>query len=283
MVAVLFKDLAKTAENVLKDDYDFSRKLKIKSKASNGVSFTTEGALNANKSILAKVSGGFTHDTSGVVFKKLQITTQGRVVTEAELPNVLTEGLKLTFKLEDGSVAKNTSAKQVGVLGAEYKQNKFSFNSEADFVSNTVSAAAVLTQEGFAVGGQTAFNVDKSAIVQHNVGVSYTGTDYVTALVTKKNFAALQASFHHHLSHNTVYAATLDYDLKSASNTLLVGGRYKADADTTYCGKIDSEGFLSLASIQKVRPYVTLTTSVHVDAKNFEGDSHKFGLGLTLG
>lgn len=282
MVA-LFKDLASTAENVLRDDYDFSRKLKIKSKASNGVSFTTEGALNTNKSILAKVSGGFTHNASGVVFKKLQITTQGRVLTEAELPNVFTEGLKLTFKIEDGSIAKNTSAKLVGVLGAEYKQRNFAFNTDADFVTNTVSAAAVLSQNGFAVGGQTAFNVDKSAIVQHNVGASYTGADYVTTLVTKKNLAAVQASFHHHLSHHTVYAAVLDYDLKSASNTLVVGGRYKVDNDTTYCGKINSEGFLSLASIQRVRPYVTLTTSVHVDAKNFEGDSHKFGLGLTLG
>lgn len=247
------------------------------------MSFTTEGALNTNKSILAKVSGGFTHNASGVVFKKLQITTQGRVLTEAELPNVFTEGLKLTFKIEDGSIAKNTSAKLVGVLGAEYKQRNFAFNTDADFVTNTVSAAAVLSQNGFAVGGQTAFNVDKSAIVQHNVGASYTGADYVTTLVTKKNLAAVQASFHHHLSHHTVYAAVLDYDLKSASNTLVVGGRYKVDNDTTYCGKINSEGFLSLASIQRVRPYVTLTTSVHVDAKNFEGDSHKFGLGLTLG
>ncbi|CAI5710701.1 unnamed protein product [Peronospora effusa] len=282
-MVVLFKDLAKTAENVLRDDYDFSRTLKIKSKASNGVSFTTEGALSGNKSIVAKVSGGFTHNASGVVFKKLQITTQGRLITEAELPNVVTEGLKLTFKLEDGSVAKNTSAKQVGVLGAEYKQKNLAVNLEADFVSNTVLAAAVFSQGGFAVGGQTAFNVDKSAIVQHNVGVSFTGMDFVTSFVTKKNLAAVQASFHHHLSHKTVYAAVLDYDLKSASNTLVVGGRYKADNDTTYCGKIDSEGFLSLASIQRVRPYVTLTTSVHVDAKNFEGDSHKFGLGLTLG
>uniref|UniRef100_M4C016 Voltage-dependent anion-selective channel protein n=1 Tax=Hyaloperonospora arabidopsidis (strain Emoy2) TaxID=559515 RepID=M4C016_HYAAE len=282
-MVVQYKDLAKTAENVLRDDYDFSRKLKIKSTASNGVSFTTEGALSGSKSILAKVSSGFTHGASGVVFKKLQITTQGRVITEAELPNVLTEGLKLTFKLEDGSVAKTTSAKQVGVLGAEFKHKNVAVNSDADFVANTVSAAAVISQGNYSVGGQTAFNVDKSALVQHNVGASFTGADFVTSLVTKRNFAAFQLSFHHHLSHKTVYAAVLDYDLKSASNSLVVGGRYKADHDTTYCGKINSEGFLSLATIQRVRPYVTLTTSVHVDAKNFEGDSHKFGLGLTLG
>lgn len=281
--AVLYKDLAKAANNVLSDDYDFSRKLKIKSKASNGVTFTTEGALNANKSILAKVSGGFTHNASGVVFKKLQITTQGRVITEAELPNVLTKGLNLTFKLEDGSVAKQAHAKQVGVLGAEYKQPKVAFNTEADFVGNTVKAAAVVAQDQFLVGAQGAFNVDKSAVTEHNVGVSFVGNDFATSLVTKKNFGALSASFHHHISKDTVYAAVLDYDLKSAANTLTVGGRYKVDSETTYAGKIDSNGFVSLASIQQIRPYVSLTTSVHVDAKNFEGDSHKFGLGLTLG
>lgn len=282
-MAVLFKDLSKTAEDVLKDDYDFSRKLKIKSKASNGVSFTTEGQLNANKSILAKVAGGFTHTGTGVVFKKLQVTTQGRLVTEADLPNVLAKGLNLTFKLEDGSVAKNTSAKQVGVVGAEYKQDKFSFNTDADIVGNSVKAAGVYVQDNFVVGGQVGFNLEKSAISEHNVGVSFVGGDFAASLITKKNFGALQASFHHKLSKDTVYAAVLDYDLKSAANKLNVGGRYKADADTTYAGKIDSDGFVSLASIQKVRPFVTLTTSVHVDAKNFEGDAHKFGIGLTLG
>jgi voltage-dependent anion channel protein 2 len=283
MPAPLFKDLSKVAADTLNDDYDFSRKLKIKSKAANGVTFTTEGALSNNKAILAKVAGGFTHEGSGVVFKKLQVTTQGRLVTEAELPNVLTQGLNLTFKLEDGSVAKNSSAKQVGVLGAEYKQDKFSFNTEADFVGNSVKAAGVFKQDSFLVGGQAAFNIDKSALTEHNVGVSFVGGDFATSVVTKKNFGALSASFHHKLSSHTIYAAVLDYDLKSASNSLNIGGRYKVDADTTYAGKINSEGFVSLASIQKIRPYVTLTTSVHVDAKNFEGDSHKFGLGLTLG
>lgn len=283
MVATLFKDLSKTADDVLKDDYDFSRKLKIKSKSSNGVSFTTEGQLNANKSILAKVSGGFAHQGSGVVFKKLQVTTQGRLITEAELPNVLTKGLNLTFKLEDGSVAKNTSAKQVGVLGAEYKQEQFSFNTEADFVGNCVKAAGVLVKDRWVLGGQVGFNVEKSTLTEHNVGLSFVGSDFATSLMTKKNFGALSASFHHKISKDTIYAAVLDYDLKSASNTLNVGGRYKADNDTTYAGKIDSDGFVSLASIQNIRPYVTLTTSVHVDAKNFEGDAHKFGIGLTLG
>jgi voltage-dependent anion channel protein 2 len=46
---------------------------------------------------------------------------------------------------------------------------------------------------------------------------------------------------------------------------------------------VNSDGFVSLACIQKVTSFLSLTTSAHIDAKHFEGDAHKFGLGLTIG
>ncbi|KAG1684130.1 hypothetical protein DVH05_011874 [Phytophthora capsici] len=282
-MVVLYKDIAKTAENVLKDDYDFSRKLKIKTKASNGVSFTTEGDMASNKAILAKLSGSFTHANSGVVFKKLQVTTHGRLISEAELPNVFTKGLKLTAKVEDGSIAKNAHAKRVGVFGWEYQQSNYSVNGAIDLGSSTVSKAAMYGFDNVLVGAQAAFNYNKSAVVDHNVALSYRGNDFTATLQTKKKFNALSASFHHHLSHDTVYSALFNYDLKSGQNTLSVGGRYNADKLTTYAGKVESDGHVSLALVQKIRPFLALTTSAHVDVKNFDGDVHKFGIGLTLG
>lgn len=282
-MVVLYKDIAKTSENILKDDYDYSRKLKIKTKASNGVSFTTEGDMGSNKSILAKLSGAFTHGASGVVFKKLQVTTQGRLVTEAELPNAFTKGLKLTAKVEDGSVAKNAHAKRVAVLGAEYITRAYAVDFSADLGNNVVKNSAVYAIDNVNVGLSTAFSVNKSAFTDHNVAVSYTGNDFAAALQTKKKFNALSASFHHHLAKDTVYSAVFDYDLKSGNNHLTVGGRYNADHATTYAGKVESDGHVSLALVQKIRPFVALTTSAHIDAKNFDGDAHKFGIGLTLG
>ncbi|KAK1943570.1 Voltage-dependent anion-selective channel protein 3 [Phytophthora citrophthora] len=282
-MVVLYKDIAKTAENVLRDDYDFSRKLKIKTKASNGVSFTTEGDMASNKAILAKLSGSFTHQNSGVVFKKLQVTTHGRLISEAELPNVFTKGLKLTAKVEDGSIAKNAHAKRVGVFGWEYQQSNYSVNGAIDIGSSTVSKAAVYGFDNVLVGAQAAFNYNKSAVVDHNVSLSYRGNDFTATLQTKKKFNALSGSFHHHLSHDTVYSALFNYDLKSGQNTLSVGGRYNADKLTTYAGKVESDGHVSLALVQKIRPFLALTTSAHVDVKNFDGDAHKFGIGLTLG
>jgi len=282
-MVVLYKDIAKTAENILKDDYDYSRKLKVKSKASNGVVFTTEGELGSNKSILAKLSGAFTHGQSGVVFKKLQVTTHGRLVTEAELPNVFTHGLKLTAKIEDGSVAKHAGAKRVGVFGFEYQHDNVAVDGSADLGTNTLRKSVVYGIDNVLVGAQAAFNLDKSALSDHNVALSYTGNDFAATLQTKKKFNALSGSFFHRLSKDTIYSALFDYDLKSGSNHLTVGGRFNADHLTTYAGKVESDGHVSLVLIQKIRPFLQLTTSAHIDAKNFDGDAHKFGIGLTLG
>lgn len=282
-MVVLYKDIAKTAESVLKDDYEFSRKLKIKTKASNGVSFTTEGDMVSNKTILAKLSGSFTHTNSGLVFKKLQVTTNGRLISEAELPNVFTKGLKLTAKIEDGSLAKNVHAKRVGVFGWEFQQSNFSVDGAIDVGSTIISKAAVYSFDNVLIGAQAAFNYNKSAVVDHNVALSYRGNDFTATLQTKKRFDVLSGSFHHHLSYDTVYSALFNYDLKSGQNTLSVGGRYNADKLTTYAGKVESDGHASLALIQKIHPYLALTTSARVDVKNFDSDAHKFGIGLTLG
>ncbi|GAB9465588.1 hypothetical protein Gpo141_00002992 [Globisporangium polare] len=282
-MVVLYKDLAKTAENTLKDDYDFSRKLKIKTNASNGVSFTTEGEMGSNKSILAKLSGSFAHSQSGVVFKKLQVTTHGRLVTEAELPNFFTKGLKITAKVEDGSVAKNASAKRVAVVGAEYVQKAFSVEGSANLSTNVISESAVYGFDNVLVGAQAAFSLDKSSFTDHNVAASYLGNDFTATLQTKKKFNAVSGSFFHRLSKDTIYSAVFDYDLKSGANHLTVGGRYNADPLTTYAGKVESDGHVSLVLLQKIRPFLSLATSAHIDAKNFDGDAHKFGIGLTLG
>ena len=282
-MVVLYKDIAKTAENVLKDDYDYSRKLKIKTKTSNGVTFTTEGDMGSNKSILAKLSSGFNHGATGVVFKKLQVTTQGRLITEAEIPDVFTKGFKLTGKFEDGSGAKSANSKRVGVIGAEFVQKSFSFDTQAHITGNAIRASGVYGLDNILFGAQAGFSVDKSAVTDHNVAVSYTGNDFAATVQTKKKFNAVSGSFFHRLSKDSIYSAVFDYDLKSGSNHLTVGGRYNADALTTYAGKVESDGHVSLVLVQKIRPFLALSTSAHIDAKNFDGDAHKFGLGLTLG
>lgn len=282
---LLYKDLSKTCNDTLNDDYDFNRKLKIKTKTQNGVALTSEGTMSAsNKAILAKVSAAFTHP-SGINVKKLQVTTHGRLVGEAEVANAFVDNLKLTFKIEDGSL-KNPAGlkyKQVGKIGGSYKGDGFTVNDEIDFSSNSISAAATFNYQDFIFGASGAFSLDKSSITDHNVAATYAANDFHATVQTKKKFGVVSASFHHRACGNLIYAAVMDYDLKTQNNSLVVGSRYSTDPATKFASKVDSEGLVSLSCIQKVRPAVTLTTSAHVDVKNLEGDSHKFGIGLTLG
>lgn len=282
--AILFKDIGKVANNTLSDDYDFNRKLKIKTKTADGVTFTTEGAMGARNAILAKLSSAFTH-SSGLQISKLQVTTHGRVVGEANVANALMDGLKLTFKVEDGSLknAAGIKYRPVGKFGAEYRASNFATTAEADFTNNVVSTTGVFVYDHFVLGAQAALNVEKSAVADKNLALSYVCQDFHASVVTKKNLGVISASFDHKPASNCVYAAVLDHNLKQQSNALTVGGRYAPDKQTTYCGKINSDGFMSLALIQKITPVVALTTSAHIDVKNIEGESHKFGLGLTLG
>ncbi|EQC27564.1 hypothetical protein SDRG_14619 [Saprolegnia diclina VS20] len=282
MAAPLYKDISKKAENVLGDDYDYSRKLKIKTKTANGVTFTTEGAMAANKSILAKVGASFrVPQVGGLTISKLQATTAGRVLVEGDIANAIVDNLKVSFKLEDGS--RKTNAKQVGKLGLEYKQAAFTTNVEADITGKNVTGAAVSVISGVTIGAHGAFNVEKSAVSDFGGALAFSGADYQVSVASKKSLKTVAANFYHKPCSSTIYAASIDYDVQTAANAVTLGGRYTANAETTYAGKINSDGFVSLACIQKVTPFLSLTTSAHIDAKHFEGDAHKFGLGLTIG
>ncbi|OQS06755.1 voltage-dependent anion-selective channel protein [Thraustotheca clavata] len=282
MAAPVFKDISKTANDVLNDDYDYSRKLKIKTKTANGVTFTTEGAMAANKSILAKVGANFrVPQIGGLTISKLQVTTAGRIVAEADIANAIVDNLKVSFKFEDGS--RKVSASQVGKLGLEYKQPAFTTNLEADITGKNVTGAGVAVVSGVIIGANAAFNVEKSAVSDFGGALAFGGADYQVTIASKKSLKTVAAAFHHKPCKSTIYAASIDYDVQTAANALTLGGRYVANAETTFAGKVNSDGFVSLACVQKVTPFLSLTTSAHIDAKHFEGDAHKFGLGLTIG
>ena len=285
MSCFLYKDIGRLAKDTLNDDYDFNRKLKIKTKTGNGVVFTAEGAMATNKSILAKMSGAFQH-SSGINVSKVQVTTHGRLVGEASLKDALMKGLKLTFKAEDGTV-KNTAGlkyRPVGKLGAEYTSKMFSTTAEADFANGNVLTSAVISYiPNVVVGGQMGINMEKNIMTDKDVAVSYTGGDFHASVGSKKNFNVISASMDHKPCSGVVYAASLDFDIKAETSALTIGGRYSPDKETTFCGKVNSEGIVSLALVQKLKPMMALTTGAQIDAKNIEGEAHKFGLGLTIG
>lgn len=273
-----FKDIAKSANDLLKNDYCFDRKFKLKTKTATGVSLTTEGTLKP-KSVSGKLTAKF-QPLQGITVDKLSVTTAGRFITEATLQNAM-EGMSLTVKAEDGA-----DKAPAGEVCVNYKTDNMVIDASVEVVDGpTLHSAGAFAYEGFIFGGEIKYNTlyddkdGKSSLEDYNGAIAYKGPDYTASVYTKKKASELHVGIHHAVSKDTEIATTYAH----SSKLLTVGGIYKLDKQTKFQGKVDSNGIVSMNAIQQVQPKVQLIASAQVDAKNFVADSHKFGLQLILG
>lgn len=281
MVAV-YKDCAKSASDLLNNDYVFqAQKLKISTKTANGVSFTTEGTLKGSKGVAGKLTAKFS-PFENIQVKKLSVSTAGRFSTEASLNNAV-EGVTFTVKAEEGA-----AAPPAGELVVDYKSDSLTVNSSVDVCDvngPTLYGASTFAYDNFLVGGEVRYSTGfdssegKPSVVDYNGCLSYNGGDFTASVHTKKKTSNVLLSVHQNYSKGVQLASQYDHSAK----LLTVGGLYKLDQSTTFQGKMSSNGVVSANAIQTIAAGVKLISSAEVDAKNFAGDSHKFGLQLILG
>jgi len=283
MAPLKFKDLSKSTNDLLNNDYNFDRKFKLKTKTANGVEFTTEGSLIPNKATSGKLSAKF-KPFEGISVVKLCVTTQGRFQVEATLENAF-EGASFTVAAEDGA----NKAPQ-GNVSMKYGSDSFTFNSSVDIVDGpTLYGAGSFGYEGFVLGGEMKYNTqfdDKDAapsLKDYNAGLAYKGPDYIVSLTTKKKVSEYNLGVHHKVNSDVEVASNFTLNPSSGNKLLTLGGTYTIDKETKFVGKVDSNGVVSTNFIQILRPAVKLIASAQVDAKNLESNSHKFGLQLVLG
>ncbi|GBG31026.1 Voltage-dependent anion-selective channel [Hondaea fermentalgiana] len=280
MAPVKFRDVGSAANDLINNDYCFDRKFKLKTKSVNGLVLTTEGTLKP-KGVAGKLSAAF-KPFDGITMKKVCVTTDGRFSTEASLDNAL-EGVTFTVKAEDGA-----NKPPAGELCVDYKSGNATVNTSVDVCDvngPTLYGASTLAYDNFLLGGEIRYNTGfdstdgSPSVVDYNAALSYHGGDFVAALTSKKKLSDLTFNLHQRYSKDIALATTYNH----SSKLLTVGGIYKLDMATVLQGKLNSKGIVSANAIQMVSPGVKLITSVEVDAKNFAGDSHKFGLQLLLG
>jgi len=277
-----YKDISKSANDILNKDFCFDRKFKLKSKTANGVEFTTEGLMQP-KSVSGSLSAKFS-PFAGINVKKCSVTTAGRFITEATLDNAF-DGMSFTVKAQDGA-----DAPPSGEVAMDYKGDNLAVNASVDVTDGpTVYSAATFAYEGFVFGGEARYNTQVDAksspasLVDYNACIAYNASDFVASLVTKKKASIVNLAVHHEVSQDLNLGATVSITPKSSAKVLTVGGVYTLDSETKFQGKVNSEGIVSGNAIQQIKPKVQLITSVQVDAKAFAADSHKFGLQLILG
>lgn len=283
-----YKDIAKAANDLLNDAYQFNNKFKLKTKSSSGVTFTTEGAM-CGKGVSGKIGSSF-KAYDGINVDKLQCTTDGRIVVESTLLNAI-EGFKFKLTAEDGSAvgASGKEYKPQGTLGADYASDNLTFSGKVDVTNGpSLYASALTSYEGVLFGGEVKYNTDfdgsgSGSLQDFGGAIGYKANDYSVVLKSAKKTSQLNLSIHHILSPEYAFGAVASYARDSGKTSLNVGGSYKVDSANELQGKVNSSGVVSGNWITKVSKGVKVTASASFDATDIGGDNGKFGLSFVLG
>ena len=279
MAPVKYGDFAKEANDLFNNDYCFDRKFKLKTKTKNGFELTSEGSMKSSSNAVGgKLTSKFSLG-NGVTINKLGVTHAGRFFADAGYSGAI-KGLSLSTLVEDGG-----KIPPVGELGVTYKHDLFTLTTKMDAMNGPTLKETLSTQyENFLIGGEFKYNTGldnkaEAALKDYNVGVAYRDGDLSVAATTKNKLSEFSVGVHHKLNKDVQIGATYQH---GASKFLAFGAQYRVDNVTTFQGKVDSKGIVSVNAHQQVSPNMKLIASSQVNAASLSADTHRFGLQLQL-
>ena len=154
-------------------------------------------------------------------------TTNNTLDTKIELDNQIAKGLKaelLTHYLPKSS----TYGAKTNLF---FKQPNFHARAFLDlFKGPTANVDAVLGHEGFLVGAEAGYDVQKAAITRYSAAIGYTVPQYSAAITATNNLSVFSASYYHKVNSEVEAGAKATWDSKNSNTVgLEVASKYRLD------------------------------------------------------
>lgn len=168
-------------------------------------------------------------------------STSNSLDTKVELEDNIAKGLKAEIATNFLPATKAYGGK----VNVFFKQPNFHARAFLDpFKGPTATIDAVVGHEGFVVGAETGYDVQKAAITKYSVAAGYSLPSYAAAVTASNNLSIFTASYFHKVNSQVQAGAKATWDSKSGNNNvgLEVASRYQID--TTSFAKV---GFLCLS------------------------------------
>lgn len=209
--------------------------------------------------------------------------TNNLVKAQVELDGQLAKGLKLEGV---SSVQPDTNA-ITAVLSAQYKLPGLNTKATLDLLKTSITADAVVAQQGFLAGAEATYDVNEAALKRYSLAAGYSTSDYTVSLHALSNLSAFQAAYYHKVNADVEAGAKAFYNTKAGNKVSIeVGAKTYLDNAAFVKTKINSEGVLGLGYTQLLRPGVTATIGALLDTKTLgqktaeHSKAHSLGLQL---
>ncbi|MCJ1308387.1 hypothetical protein MMC25_002040 [Agyrium rufum] len=202
-------------------------------------------------------------------------TTQNSLDTKVELDNQITKGLKAEVLTSFLPASQQTNAR----MNLHFKQPNFHTRAFVNLLKGpTATIDATLGHEGFLVGAEAGYDVQKAAITGYAAAVGYSVPQYSAAITATSNLSVFSACYYHKVNPLVEAGAKAVWDSKTSSTVgLEVGGKYRLDPSSFAKVKMNDRGIASAAYSCLIRPGVTLGFGASFDTQAFDKSAPKVG------
>lgn len=219
-------------------------------------------------------------------------TTSNVLNSKVELDNQIAKGLKAEVLADFVPSSQNLGAK----FNLYYKQPNLHMRGFFDLMKGpTATIDAVLGHEGFLVGAEAGYDVQKAGITKYSAAVGYTAPEYSAAITATNSLSVFAASYYHKVNSQVEAGAKATWDSKGSNNVgMEVASKYRLDP-TSFAkvnlpfspsphtililelkqAKVNDRGIAALAYNVKLRPGVTVGLGLSLDTQNLKEAAHK--------
>ncbi|KAF2740619.1 mitochondrial porin-like protein [Polyplosphaeria fusca] len=277
-----FADIAKASNDLINKDFyhTAAAALEVKLKAPNGVNFTAKGTSSHDGPVSSSLEG------KKALSNGISITqswnTANLLATKVELNDTLASGLKAEVLSNFNPKSGNKGQK----VNFHFKQGFAHARFFGDLnPSGAVSAVAdaVISHEGFLVGGEVGYDVQKAAVTKYSAAVGYTTPIYNAAITATNSLNVFTASYYQKVNTAVEAGAKATWDAKQGSTVgLELAAKYKLDSASFAKAKINNLGIASLAYNTKVNSGLTFGIGGSFDTQKLNESGHKLGTSFTF-
>jgi len=266
----VFGDIDKSISDLLKDDFDTKCFVKVKTAGPWGSTVTTNTALDCKaKTTNTKLSVKYPH-ASGFTLEKLEITSDGHLVTETSLTGTA-PGLKIEFKGDDD--------KTKGDLIATYVAPQVTLATELDVLGlNKLKASATSGNGPVTAGASAVVNLGKTSVEDINIAVGYAAPQFY-GVVKAKDFKDFTGLVSYSVNNKLNVAAQVNHGEKGVTGA--AAAIYACCPSNTVKFKVGSDGAITAAVKRSYPGKFVVVANATTNANAFS--DFKWGVNATLG
>jgi voltage-dependent anion channel protein 2 len=147
--------------------------------------------------------------------------------TKIELNDKLAKGLKAEILTNYLPASQTYGAK----TNLYFKQPNFHGRAFFDLLKGPVATIdATVGHEGFLVGAEAGYDVQKAAVTRYSAAIGYSAPVYSAAITATNNLSVFSASYYHKVNSEVEAGSKATWDSKAGNNVgLEVAAKYRLD------------------------------------------------------